>query len=375
MGAYGGALPDVLAGPAGGSGSALKIVKPTGQEAWGGIYFSTAAIPFTADRKTITARVYSTKAGSVIKLKVESKNGGPAIEIASAATGAANTWQTVTWVMAGIDVSKSYTTIAITPDQETVASGQVYYLDDITLAAAASATPTPTPTPAPVPTDYLYLTDNAISLYNGTTTAAYSMGTFQSTGINIKWPMADTAAIKLNLSENGNFSMGAGQTLNAAMEITETTPSGQGKIMGYINNVTVTKTGKNVTLTVPSMADANLYGVSSDGNLKAVISFANAVRGVTNTLSATANAVSTVILGEVVNFGINGVSNDFTGMNALRGKYQVKIVVSDLPLRKVDGTKFDTMTISVPTSISGGIPGSIIPVTGWGLTGYINLVD
>jgi hypothetical protein len=139
--------------------------------------------------------------------------------------------------------------------------------------------------------------------------------------------------------------------------------------------VTVTKTGKDVMLTVPSMADANLYAVSTDGNLKAVINFANTVRGVTNTLSAAANAVSTVVFGEVVNFSINGMSNDFTGINALRGKYQVKLVVSDLPLRKVDGTKFDTMSISVPTSISGGVPGSIIPVTGWGLTGYINLVD
>jgi hypothetical protein len=151
MGAYGGALPDVVAGPTGGSGNALKILKPTSPDAWGGVYFGVANIPFTADRQKITARVNATKAGAIIKFKVESSNGGPAVEVASTPTGAANTWQTVTWDMTGVDIAKAYGTIAITPDQDLVTSGQAYYIDDITLAAAATATPSPAPSPTPSP--------------------------------------------------------------------------------------------------------------------------------------------------------------------------------------------------------------------------------
>ncbi len=136
MGAYGGALPTVEAGPSGGSGNALRILKPVAPDTWGGVFFNVAAIPFAADRKTITARVNATRAGAIIKFKVESGNGGPAIEVASTPTGAANTWQTLTWNLVGVDISKSYTVIAITPDQDLITTGQSYYIDDITLAAA-----------------------------------------------------------------------------------------------------------------------------------------------------------------------------------------------------------------------------------------------
>lgn len=141
MGAYGGALPTVEAGPAGGSGSALKIVKPAGQEAWGGTYFGVPAIAFTATRKVITAQVYSTRANAVIKFKVEVA-GGVSTEVASAPVPA-NTWTTASWDMTGIDLSKSYTVIAVTPDQDVTATGQSYYVDTITLAAAQTEEPGP----------------------------------------------------------------------------------------------------------------------------------------------------------------------------------------------------------------------------------------
>ena len=149
MGAYGGALPTVEPAPTGGSGAALKIVKPTGAMeggqvvTWGGTFFKVTAIPFAADRKVITARVYSTRAGAEFSFKVESGNGGPKIEVTSAPTGAANTWSTVSWDMTGVDVSKSYTTIAITPDVSLTTSGQTYWIDTISLAAASTTTPPP----------------------------------------------------------------------------------------------------------------------------------------------------------------------------------------------------------------------------------------
>ena len=151
IGAYGGAMPTVEPGPTGGSGNALKIAKPTSPDTFGGTYFNVAAIPFTADRKKIAARVFSTRANAAVKFKVESANGGPAIEVESAVPGAANTWQTVTWDLAGVDVTKAYTIVAITPDSALVTTGQAYYIDEITLAPAALVTPPP-PTPAPTST-------------------------------------------------------------------------------------------------------------------------------------------------------------------------------------------------------------------------------
>lgn len=145
MGAYGGALPEVVEGPTGGSGSALKILKPAGQEPWGGVYFGLPSIPFAADRKVITARVYSTRANAVIRFKVEHSQ-AVATEVASAPVPA-NTWTTVSWDMTGVDLSKAYSTIAITPDQDVTASGQTYYIDEITLAAAAPVVAPPPPPP------------------------------------------------------------------------------------------------------------------------------------------------------------------------------------------------------------------------------------
>jgi hypothetical protein len=144
MGAYGGALPTVEAGPAGGSGNALKILKPVSPDTWGGTYFTVAAIPFTATRTTITARVYSTRAGAVIKFKVEVP-GGSSVEVAGSPAVAANTWTTVSWDLGAVDLSKAYTTIAITPDVDVVTTGQSYIIDDITLAPAAAAAPPPAP--------------------------------------------------------------------------------------------------------------------------------------------------------------------------------------------------------------------------------------
>ncbi len=141
MGAYGDAAPSVVTGPTGGSGSALKILKAQGTQDWGGIYFNLPSIPFAADRKIISARVNSTRAGAVIRFKVESANGGPLVEIPSSATGAANTWQTVTWDMTGVDIAKNYTTIAITPDFGVVPSGHSYFIDDIALAPAVVVPP------------------------------------------------------------------------------------------------------------------------------------------------------------------------------------------------------------------------------------------
>ena len=144
MGEYGGAVPTVEAGPSGGSGSALKVVKPAGAQWWSGIFFTLPRIPFTADRKVITARVYSTRANATLALKVEVPGGANFEEVS--APLAANTWTNVTWTFSGVNPSDQYTVIAITPDknESVTPNGTAYYIDNIALAPAVVAAPSGT---------------------------------------------------------------------------------------------------------------------------------------------------------------------------------------------------------------------------------------
>ena len=359
----------IKTGAAGGSGKAVNVLR-TGGQVYAGATLTVAAIPFASGHKTITARVYSPKAGVPIKIKAEYASQQGTAD-ASATTTVVAGWQTLTWVLSDADLTKAYTSLVLLPDLGTVSptSGDSYFFDDITLTDDAAATPT----------NYVYLDSNSIGFSaNGTTAAAvtYSMADFQSStgGINIKWPMADAAALKLKLKVNGSFTFDSSQTLSAAVRIQET-GSGSGEIRAYTDKVAVSRSGDNITLSVPNLPQALIYGVSGNGQTKAVIDFSSKVRGITNTLSTATGAVSTVMFGEVVNFGISGLSNQFTNMSAMRGKYKVTIVVNELPLRKADGSKFDTLSIDVPTTVSGGVAGNAVPVTGYGLVGYINLTD
>ncbi len=224
------------------------------------------------------------------------------------------------------------------------------------------------------PTNYLALVDNAISLLVSDVTSKYTMTAFTSNdGINVKWPISSTAAIKLTLAETGTFTLADGQTVSAAFKISET-GSGQAEVRGYIDKVGIMKTASGLEFLVPANASAMVYGVSTDGKKKAVIDFSSSVRGVRNTLATSAS--NTVLLGDVINYTINNVSNDFTGINSLRGKYKVSLVISDLPLRQVGGAKFTTLGIDVPVKLgSTGATSESKAVVGAGLEGYITLTD
>jgi len=223
-------------------------------------------------------------------------------------------------------------------------------------------------------TNYLALADNAISLLVADVTSKYTMAAFTSSdGISVKWPISSTAAIKLTLAETGTFTLAEGQTVSAAFKISET-GSGQGEVRAYIDKVGIKKTASGLEFLVASNASAMVYGVSADGKKKAVIDFSSSVRGVRNTLATSAS--NTVLLGDVINYTINNVSNDFTGINSLRGKYKVSVVISDLPLRQVGGAKFTTLGIDVPVKLgSAGTISESKAVVGAGLEGYITLTD
>ena len=369
-GAEGSSIGTAPAG--GGSGKALNVLR-TGGANYAGAKVSVGLLDVSATNTTFTAKVYSPLAGVPMVLKLENSDASLSSGDIPATQSVVMGWQTLSWVVPAGKIAAGYNNVVLLPNLGTIAStspGESYFFDDITLGAAST-----TPVTA---SNYLYLANDAIGFSadgSAANAVSYNLAAFQGSGINVKWPMANGAALKLNLAENGSFSMASGQTLSAAVQIEDTAAGSSGQIRAYTDGVTVSKSGSNITLSVPNLPQALIYGVSGDGNTKAVINFAGKVQGISNVLSTAANALSTVMFGEVVNYGITGLSNDFTGISALRGRYKVTMVVNQLPLRKADGTLFATTTIQVPTTVVNGVPGAIVPVTGPGLVGYINLTN
>ena len=169
LGVFGDAAASIALAPAGGTGAALKLDR-TGAQNFGGTFFNVATpVPFAAARKTVTARVYSTRASAVVYLKVEAP-GGAFTEVA-ATVGAANTWQTLTWVLNGVDPANSYSTVVFSADTNVASSGaQTYWVDEVVLSPASAVTPPPAATTSVVSTGF----NSAGALVNGGTWAAYA---------------------------------------------------------------------------------------------------------------------------------------------------------------------------------------------------------
>ena len=136
---FGGAGYAIEAGPTGGSGKSLRITRPGG-DVYAGAFVSTAAMPLSATRKTITARVYSPTAGIPMVAKAEyAENAGTGDTAPTTAVVVG--WQTLTWVFNNVDSTKSYTRFTILPNLGTVGTGQSYFFDDIKLLAASAPAP------------------------------------------------------------------------------------------------------------------------------------------------------------------------------------------------------------------------------------------
>lgn len=230
---------------------------------------------------------------------------------------------------------------------------------------------------APPASNYLALAADAISLINGVASSSYSMAQFQSTaGISIAWPMAEAMLLKLTLNEVGSYAIAADQKVTAAVSITETTATGKGEIRAYIDQVNIQRTAAGLKISVPTGANAMVYGVSSDGKKKAIIDFGASVAGITNTLTTAAGLGNPIVLGNVVNYAVNKIGKDFTGIGSLRGTYKVSVVLNGVPLRKADGSLLPALAIAVPTELdSSGAAVKATAVSGWGLSGSITLAN
>jgi hypothetical protein len=227
------------------------------------------------------------------------------------------------------------------------------------------------------PTDFLALTGDAIELVSGSDRQALTIAQFQSAeGASVSWPIAADATLSVGLTEVGSYAVPTDMKLTAAISITDDAAGGQGELQAYIDDVRVEKTAGGLRVSVPATANARVYGVSADGRKKAVIDFANSVAGVTNTLRTAAGSSNSIVFGEVVDFAIERLAQDFTGLQTLRGSYSVSVVISGLPLRRADGTALPAVTVTVPTAIDAqGAVTASKSVAGPGLVGTIRLTD
>jgi hypothetical protein len=343
----------------------------------GGSVTLASGIGFTSTRKTISAQVYSPLAGVPVMLKVDnaslSKAAGGNSSQASLDTASNETvvkgWQTLSWTFSTVDSTKTWDKIIFLPHIGTLApaAGELFFYDDIVLNTDLVPI---------VSTKYLTLTNDSMTLVNGSVTTPFTLAQFQSAaGVATSWSLSSSATLKFSLSEIGSFTLSAGQKLSAAVEISET-GSGHGLLQAYIKDVSVSKTGSNVTITVPATSNAMMYGLTSDATKRATVDFSTDVTGANTVLTTDPAGYNTLNFGDVINYTINNLSNQFTDISKLRGKYKVKLVISDLPLRQANGVVFNTSTINVPTALN---PDKTVkttaPVTGATIEGFITLTN
>jgi Bacterial Ig-like domain len=138
FGAFEGAEGSAIeAGPAGGSGNALKVLRNGGQPFALAILTLPSAIPLEATRKTISARVNSPTAGIRMVLKLEGPGGVNSGDV-DANEAVVVGWQTLTWTIN--TVNTNYNLVILLPNLGTVDAppGKAYYFDDIQLLGTAS---------------------------------------------------------------------------------------------------------------------------------------------------------------------------------------------------------------------------------------------
>ncbi len=134
----GGEGSGVEAGPAGGSGNALKVLRSGGQVFALAIVTLPSNIPLAAGRLTISARVHSPTAGIPMVIKLEGPGGNPSSGDLQANQAVVAGWQTLTWTAPAVNTN--YNVIVLLPNLGTVdaAPGKAYYFDDIQLLGTAS---------------------------------------------------------------------------------------------------------------------------------------------------------------------------------------------------------------------------------------------
>lgn len=110
--------------------------KSAGAEVWAGSLLTLGEPIDFSTNKLFKLKVWSPKAGAVVKLKVENlDNGNIAYEV-DATTTTSNGWEELEYDFSPIDVSQTYQKVVFFFDFGNVGDGSTYYFDDVRLTAA-----------------------------------------------------------------------------------------------------------------------------------------------------------------------------------------------------------------------------------------------
>lgn len=140
FGDFGNAVTSVIDNPnSTGINTSSKVgqqVKTAGAETWAGTVITLGSPVDFSENKLFKVKVWSPKAGAVVKLKVENLNDGEISMEVDALTTVSNEWEELQFDFSTIDVSKEYQKVVIFFDFGNSGDDSVYYFDDIKLVLA-----------------------------------------------------------------------------------------------------------------------------------------------------------------------------------------------------------------------------------------------
>ncbi len=144
---FGGTFTSLVADPADASNMVARTVKSGTAELWAGTTMSTnelglaARVPFTAQARTMTVRVYSPDAGIPVRLKVEDKTDDTKTCETEAVTTVAGAWETLTFDFGSPVANTAALNLETTYDKASIffnfgvggatAGEKVYFWDDV----------------------------------------------------------------------------------------------------------------------------------------------------------------------------------------------------------------------------------------------------
>ncbi|MCF8370064.1 MAG: T9SS type A sorting domain-containing protein [Bacteroidales bacterium] len=140
---FGGTTTELVADPAGGTGTVAKTTKGVGAEVWAGVTVGTEAgfaslIPFTATETLVHMRVYSPAVGIPIIFKFEEHATASNSVETQTLTTVANAWEVMEFdfsnEVAGtdpLDLARTYDKAVIFFDYGLNGAGDIFYWDDI----------------------------------------------------------------------------------------------------------------------------------------------------------------------------------------------------------------------------------------------------
>jgi hypothetical protein len=134
---FGGAVSSVVDNPdASGENTSAKVgqsVKTAGAETWAGTILTLESPIDFSVRKSFKVKVWSPKAGAIVKLKVENLSDGNISAEVDATTSVADAWEELTFDFSAIDINNEYQKVVLFFDFGNVGDNATFYFDDIKL--------------------------------------------------------------------------------------------------------------------------------------------------------------------------------------------------------------------------------------------------